>query len=330
MDHSRPEDLHPARLLAGGAARPLADLALHVHLGRGLREREERGAEPHPRVGREEAPGERGERGLEVHEGDPFVDREPLDLLEHGAVRGIERVAAVHLPRDYDPDGRRVALQGADLHGRRVGAQQHVSAQIERVLGIHGRMVLGEVERGEVIALGLGLRPDGAGEAELVEDLADLVHHLGDEVETAPPLGAPRHREVELAGDARGRLERPLVGRERLLELALQGVRGRAGGLALRRGELRDGREDLGERTALASQNFRLEVLEPAVVRLRDFLETLPQRVDGCEEVAHAQSACLATSASCWNAAGSRTARSANTFRLISTPARRRPFIMRL
>ncbi len=59
------------------------------------------------------------------------------------------------------------------------------------------------------------------------------------------------------------------MGRERLLELALQGVRGRAGGLALRRGKLRDGREDLGERTALASQDLRLEVLEPAVVGLR-------------------------------------------------------------
>src|SRR5205823_5802529 len=117
---------------------------------------------------------------------------------------------------------------------------------------------------------------------------------------------------------------------EGCLELLLQGVGGAAdlllgGGL-----EPRQRGEDLGERAGLAPEDLGLEILEPAFVRLRDLLQTLPQLAEGCQEVAHGQSACLATSVICSNATGSRTARSARTFRLISTPARRRPFIRRL
>src|SRR5207244_1455831 len=89
-------------------------------------------------------------------------------------------------------------------------------------------------------------------------------------------------------------------------------------------------REDSGERAGFAPEDLGLEILEPALVRLRDLLQTLPQLGEGCQEVAHGQRACFATSANCWNAAGSRTARSASTLRLISTPARRSPFIRRL
>src|SRR5439155_24248290 len=117
---------------------------------------------------------------------------------------------------------------------------------------------------------------------------------------------------------------------ERRLEVVLQGIGGAAdlllgGGL-----EPRQRREDLRERAGLAPEDLGLEILEPAFVRLRDLLQTLPQLGEGCQEVAHGQSACFATSASCWNAAGSRTARSASTLRLTSTPARRSPFMRRL
>src|SRR5205807_5396374 len=88
--------------------------------------------------------------------------------------------------------------------------------------------------------------------------------------------------------------------------------------------------EDLGERARLAPQDLVLEVLEPARIRLRDVRQPLPQGPEGMQEVAHGQRACFATSASCSNAAGSRTARSARTLRLISTPALRGPFIRRL
>src|SRR2546422_7805364 len=37
-----------------------------------------------------------------------------------------------HLPGNHDADGRRIALERADLHRRGMGAQQHVPAQVER------------------------------------------------------------------------------------------------------------------------------------------------------------------------------------------------------
>jgi len=114
------------------------------------------------------------------------------------------------------------------------------------------------------------------------------------------------------------------------LELALQRVRGRTDLLLGGRVELGQAPEDLGERASFTSQDLRLEIGQPALVRLRNFLQTLPQLGEGCQEVAHDQSACLATSAICSNATGSRTARSARTLRLISTPALRSPFMRRL
>src|SRR2546430_13740014 len=68
-----------------------------------------------------------------------------------------------------------------------MGAQQHVPAQVERILGVEGRVILGEIEGEEIVPFGLGLGTDGAREPELAKDLADLVHDLGDEVEPALP-----------------------------------------------------------------------------------------------------------------------------------------------
>ena len=129
------------------------------------------------------------------------------------------------------------------------------------------------------------------------------------------------------AGGAR---EVPLARRERFFQLALEDVRRSADRLAVGGVEFGERAEDLGEGTGLAAQDLRLEILEPAFIGLRNFAETLPQRVDGCQEVAHDQSAFFATSASCRNASASRTARSARTLRLISTPARFSPFMRRL
>ena len=47
------------------------------------------------------------QRRLEIDEGDPLVDRKPLDLREGGRVRRIEGVVAVDQSRNDDPDWRR-------------------------------------------------------------------------------------------------------------------------------------------------------------------------------------------------------------------------------
>src|SRR5207302_638175 len=225
-------------------------------------------------------------------------DGQALDLLEHGRMRRVERVAAVYLARNDDADGRRVALQRADLHRRRMGAQQHAVAQVERILRVERGVVLGEVEREKVVALGLGLRSDRAGEAQLTKDVADLVYDLRDEVEAAVPHGAPGHGQVQARRATRGALELALAGRKRGLEVALQRVRPRPDLLPGGRVELGQAPEYLGECAGLASEDLGLEILEPALVRLRNLLQTLPQIGEDRQEVARGQSACLATFAS--------------------------------
>ena len=68
--------------------------------------------------------GETVERRLEIDEADAFVDAESFDLRERRRVRRVEEVAAIDGARDENANRRRVLLQRAHLHRRRVRAQQ--------------------------------------------------------------------------------------------------------------------------------------------------------------------------------------------------------------
>src|SRR3984893_8986333 len=105
MHHSRPEYLHPAGALAARAAGPVTQLALNVHLGRRLSEREIAWPEARFRLA-EEPVGEMGQRRLEIDEAYPLVDRQAFDLREHRRVRCVEEIPAVGVPRTEDPDRR--------------------------------------------------------------------------------------------------------------------------------------------------------------------------------------------------------------------------------
>ena len=59
--------------------------------------------------------------------------------------------------------------------------------EVERVVHVHRRVVGREVEREEVVPLGLDLGADGHGEPDAAEDLDDLVHHPGDRMLGADP-----------------------------------------------------------------------------------------------------------------------------------------------
>ena len=59
--------------------------------------------------------------------------------------------------------------------------------EVEGVVHVHRRMIGREVEREEVVPVGLDLGPDRDGEADAAEDLDDLVHHPGDRVLRADP-----------------------------------------------------------------------------------------------------------------------------------------------
>src|SRR4029434_193574 len=69
MHHARAQDLEPAALLAEPATGAAADEAQHVHLGRRLREREERRPEADPRAWPEHLAREQLERALQIRHG---------------------------------------------------------------------------------------------------------------------------------------------------------------------------------------------------------------------------------------------------------------------
>ncbi len=174
-------------------ARDLEPLALarsagehHVDLGRRLGEREVRRPEAHVElVGLEEAAQEVGVDALQVGEADVLVDPQALDLVEHRRV-GRVAVDAVGAPERDHLDRRRVHARVAHLHRAGVRAQQQrlavrvLRVDVERVLHRARRMVLGVVQRGEVVPVVLDLRTVGDVEADRAEDLLDALPGAGD------------------------------------------------------------------------------------------------------------------------------------------------------
>ena len=125
-------------------------------------EREVRRREPDPPLLAEQALGHRLEGSLEVGERDPLVDRERLHLVEHGQVGRVRRLASIDAAGSDDVHRRRLRLHRADLHRRRLGAKQELrmpgDRHVEGILHRPRRVVLGDVERLEVVPVILDLR----------------------------------------------------------------------------------------------------------------------------------------------------------------------------
>ena len=98
-------------------------------------------------------------------------------------------------------------------------------------------------------------------------------------MEPAAPLGAGGHGEIDARHRGRAALQLLLARRDRALQLTLQRVGTAADALALVRPQVREGFEDFGEGAGFAPQELDLELLEPAFIRLRNLVQTLPQRV---------------------------------------------------
>ena len=210
VDHPGAEDLDPAAALAqrvalaaGEHAAAVAAEAGDVDLHAGLGEREEVGLQPRLALGPEDRPRDRLERPREVGERDALGDREPLDLVEHRQVRGVDRVAAVDGARHDDEDRRVLCLHRPHLHRRGVGAPEDVlrpgrqpvlvhhairqgrRVDVEAVLRQPRRMARRVVEGREVVVVVLDLRALHHPVAEADEDVLDLAPGTGQEVEVA-------------------------------------------------------------------------------------------------------------------------------------------------
>ena len=132
--------------------------------------------------------GEREQHALKVGQRDVLVDRQALELVEHGHVRGIRRVGAVDAARHDDVDRRRLRLHRPHLHRRGVRAQEYALGQVERVPGRPGGVLGRMVQRGEVVVLVLDLRALEHREAEADEDVLHAAPDLGHQVQAAGGL----------------------------------------------------------------------------------------------------------------------------------------------
>ena len=113
-----------------------------------------------------------------------LVDYQPLDLMEHRRV-GLVEIAAIDAPRRDDADRRLLYEHGPDLHRARMRAQNRRAChrrfrEIERVVVLPRRMLGRDVERGEIVEVGLDVRPFGDPEAHVGEYFGDLVSDLAD------------------------------------------------------------------------------------------------------------------------------------------------------
>ncbi len=62
------------------------------------------------------------------------------------------------------------------------------------------RVAFGEVERGEVVVVGLDVRPFGDGKPHIGEDGGDLVHHLADRVNASDRKRVGPGRQCDVDG----------------------------------------------------------------------------------------------------------------------------------
>ena len=99
-----------------------------------------------------------------------LVDDEAFDLMKHRRVR-LVGIAAIGAAGADDADRRLLLQHRANLHRARMRAQQFALArrirlQEERVVHLARRMIRRKIELGEIIIVGLDIRPFGDGEAQ--------------------------------------------------------------------------------------------------------------------------------------------------------------------
>ena len=156
MNHAGATHFDPARLFADAAARAVAFETSVINLSARFDEGKVRRAKARLRIGAEQSADEFFDRAFEVAERNALVHQQAFDLIEHRVVRGVWRIAAKHAARRGDAQRRTPFLHGVNLHRRSLRTQRKRffiagSREIKRILRAARRMVVRNVQRGEVI-----------------------------------------------------------------------------------------------------------------------------------------------------------------------------------
>ena len=93
-----------------------------------------------------------GQNALQVTKRDIFVHHEPLHLMKHGSMSQI-RITSIYLSRRNDSHRGIGLLHHSGLGGRCVGPKQNIVRNIESILHIPGRMILGDIKSLEVVII---------------------------------------------------------------------------------------------------------------------------------------------------------------------------------
>ena len=129
--------------------------------------------------------------------------------MELGQVGGVGHVMAIHLARADHVDGRLLVLHGMHLRARGLRTQQHVALaahvahitgavhNVEGVLHRAAWVILGSVERREVVPVGLDLATAFDLVANAREDIYALANNAVDEMLAADGHAAARQRDVD-------------------------------------------------------------------------------------------------------------------------------------
>ena len=117
---------------------------------------------------------------------------------------GSVRVRAEHTAGHQDLDGRLLNVHGADLAAGSLGTQQELLRQVESVLHIACRVILGHVQAGKVVVIVLDLREGAHRKAHAGEHVDDLVGDQGQRVQAAHGAGLGGQGDVHRLGGVAG------------------------------------------------------------------------------------------------------------------------------
>ena len=140
------------------------------------------------------------QRALEVSKADTLVDDEAFHLREHRGMRGIVLIAAVNTARGNHANRLIgfVSLHGTRLYRRSLGTHENFISNIEGILHIARRMVLGQVQRLKVEVIALNFRTFFHAKAHVDKDILNTLHGQRQRVQMALRHRAPRQRNINL------------------------------------------------------------------------------------------------------------------------------------
>src|SRR5579875_84484 len=207
VNHAGAAHFKPARIFAYPTARSVAVDTVHIELSAWLGEREVAGAETYLAVGPEEFASEPFDHAAQLGHRAGLVNQQSLHLMEDGLMAGVNRLIAIDPPWHNGSHRRAHLLHDANLVRRGLCAQQYLPRRYpEGILHVAGGMILRNIQRLEVVVVGLHLRPLVDLEAHLTENPREVACDQRERMRMPAWDRAPRQRHIQPFAFERRRL----------------------------------------------------------------------------------------------------------------------------